>query len=181
MWYLYQQTRHENSWNKQWCQQTFHLGAHNVTPIAYSWFGCGEFPACPVHVFYAMGFLLRNFGSLLSLVALCFFTFHRAFNHAFGILLESRFEKIQPLVLWPCFKMLWRCFQDESRYFGRKHLVVFHFVSGTPDSDHPETPEKEGLVSKKTIHWMNFASCFFWHVLAVVSCSGVFLGKMKEA
>ena len=54
--------------------------------------------------------------------------------------------------------------------------MVFHFVSGTPEvydmtcgdddadwdvfegGDHPETPEKEGLVSKKTIHWMNFAS-----------------------
>ena len=24
-----------------------------------------------------------------------------------------------------------------------KHVVVLHFVSGSPDSDHPETPEKE--------------------------------------
>ena len=36
-----------------------------------------------------------------------------------------------------------RCFQDESRCFGSKHVVVFDFVSGSPDSDHPETPEKE--------------------------------------
>ena len=36
-----------------------------------------------------------------------------------------------------------RCFQDESRCFGSKHVVVFDFVSGSSDSDHPETPEKE--------------------------------------
>ena len=75
-----------------------------------------------------------------------------------------------------------RCFQDESRCFGSKHVVVFDFVSGSPDSDHPETPEKEvgSLSQRKTIPGKNFASWFFWHVLAVFSCSGVLETRWKK-
>ena len=58
----------------------------------------------------------------------------------------------------------------------------FDFVSGTPDSDHPETPVKEvgSLSQRQTIPGKNFASWFFWHVLAVFSCSGVLETRWKK-
>ena len=61
-----------------------------------------------------------------------------------------------------------RCFQDESRCFGSKHVVVFWLYLRHARLRSSRDPwEGGGLVSKKAIHWMIFASCFF---LACFGC-----------
>ena len=50
-------------------------------------------------MFFMRWFFALTFWESMKPSSSLLLTFHRAFNHAFGILLESRFEKIQPLVL----------------------------------------------------------------------------------
>ena len=77
------------------------------------------------------------------------------------------------------------CLQDAFK-MNRDALAVsmwwfFDFISGTPDSDHPETPEKEVGSSqrKPSTEWF-LQAVFFWHVLAVFSCSGVLETRWKK-
>ena len=75
-----------------------------------------------------------------------------------------------------------RCFQDESRCFGSKHVVVFWLCLRHARLRSSRDPcEGGGLTVPKENHtWKEFASWFFWHVLAVFSCSGVLETRWKK-
>ena len=75
-----------------------------------------------------------------------------------------------------------RCFQDESRCFGSKHVVVFWLCLRHARLRSSGDPWEEGwlTVPKANHTWKEFASWFFWHVLAVFSCSGVLETRWKK-
>ena len=138
--------------SKLWCQRALHIVAHNVAR-ANGCSGYVEYSKFVQSMLFSGYLILRlQFRGVVkpsSSLLPCIPNQNSSMPPEF--LLDSRFEKTQTfenmffsfsLLLQNALKMLSSWFY-ELRCFGRKHVLLLHFVSGKPDSDPPETPEKE--------------------------------------
>ena len=121
-------------------------------PNSSAW--CVEFRACLVNVIrcesWFIGLCVCNFGELLSHIKpksslLSKSAKENSIMPQEFLLEPSRTQIWEGSNMWKQFLEL--CLQDAFK-MNRDALAVsmwcfFDFVSGTPDSDHPETPEKE--------------------------------------